>query len=107
MNKLERRALLGDKQAQEECTRRGIALQCPCCGEKVEAIMNGQYVYHVKASCLAGSRFISLSVWNDRPAPPIGRCKDCAERNNGDGDLCFHGSDDDFCSGFRPKEEEE
>jgi len=27
-----RRALLGDKEAQQECTDRGIVLQCPFCG---------------------------------------------------------------------------
>lgn len=31
MNDLERRALMGDKQAQEECTRQGIVLACPHC----------------------------------------------------------------------------
>lgn len=31
MTDLERRALLGDKQAQEECTRQGIVLPCPHC----------------------------------------------------------------------------
>lgn len=36
MNDLERRALLGDKQAQEECTRRGILLPCPFCGGEAE-----------------------------------------------------------------------
>lgn len=29
MTDIERRALLGDPQAQEECTRRGIVLPCP------------------------------------------------------------------------------
>lgn len=32
MTELERRALLGDRQAQEECTRLGIVLPCPFCG---------------------------------------------------------------------------
>lgn len=32
MTDLERRALMGDKQAQEECTAKGIVLPCPCCG---------------------------------------------------------------------------
>ena len=32
MTELERRALLGDREAQEECTRRGIVLPCPCGG---------------------------------------------------------------------------
>lgn len=31
MTDLERRALLGDRSAQEECTRRGIVLACPHC----------------------------------------------------------------------------
>ena len=34
MTELERRALLGDRQAQEECTRQGIVLPCPFCGGK-------------------------------------------------------------------------
>lgn len=43
MTNLERRALMGDRQAQEECTRRGIILACPFCGghseiHKAEAI---------------------------------------------------------------------
>ena len=32
MTILERRALLGDKEAQKECTKNGILLPCPCCG---------------------------------------------------------------------------
>lgn len=36
MTELERRALLGDKQAQEECTRQGILLPCPFCGGNSE-----------------------------------------------------------------------
>lgn len=27
-------ALLGDKAAQEECTRQGIVLACPCCANE-------------------------------------------------------------------------
>lgn len=34
MTELERKALLGDKEAQEECTEKGIVLPCPCCGGK-------------------------------------------------------------------------
>lgn len=36
MTDLERRALLGDRQAQEECTRHGIVLPCPFCGGDYE-----------------------------------------------------------------------
>lgn len=32
MTELERRALLGDPEAQEQCTRQGIVLACPFCG---------------------------------------------------------------------------
>ena len=32
MTDLERRALLGDKEAQKECTEKGIVLTCPVCG---------------------------------------------------------------------------
>lgn len=32
MTDLERRALMGDRQAQEECTEKGIMLPCPWCG---------------------------------------------------------------------------
>ena len=42
MTEIERRALLGDKQAQEECTAKGIVLPCPCCGG------NGKIVKHEK-----------------------------------------------------------
>lgn len=78
MTALERRALLGDEQAQEECTKRGIALPCPCCGRHTEAIMNNQAVYHVNRDCLLNSQLVSLRRWNTRPAPPIGRCRKCA-----------------------------
>ena len=33
MTELERRALLGDQEAQKECTEQGIVLPCPFCGE--------------------------------------------------------------------------
>lgn len=36
MTDLERRALLGDRQAQEGCTRRGILLPGPFCGGSSE-----------------------------------------------------------------------
>jgi len=112
MTELERRALLGDQEAQEECTQRGIALPCPCCGEKVEAIMNGQCVYHVRVSCIIDARLVSLRAWNRRPAPPIGRCGECSEY---DTDGCSDGCgwcqiwdigrfDDGFCDKFKPKE---
>ena len=87
-----RRALLGDKQAQEECTAKGIALPCPFCGGKatMQQDITGRESYHVACSnvkdmcnLIAGlpmwseSEEDALKVWNTRPAPPIGRCGEC------------------------------
>lgn len=136
MTDLERRALLGDRQAQEECTRRGIVLGCPHCrgnakvsfkdtrfigqnirGDKklvyrVQVICNkcrsrgkpifteplinpNPYItkwgncYHAESEvCVEETkRFLpyvleALAAWNTRPAPPIGRCGECAKSPN-------------------------
>ncbi|MDY5007611.1 Lar family restriction alleviation protein [Candidatus Allofournierella merdipullorum] len=130
MEDIERRALLGDKQAQEECTRQGIVLPCPFCGgpaalktQKVQYGLSGTIISCKKCMVQLYSpdqRAVSTSIgvrnrpiekhkeigigrWNTRPAPPIGRCGECAERNKGDSDICFYGSDNDFCSGFKPE----
>lgn len=41
MTELERRALLGDKDAQEECTEKGIMLPCPVCYKHAVAENDG------------------------------------------------------------------
>lgn len=124
MTDLERRALMGDRQAQEECTRNGIVLSCPFCGSEAERGINKRDsrkrfgIYHTIATiqckiCTAKVTMAGTSIetayknaerhWNTRAAPPIGRCGECAERYVGDSDICFSGSDEDFCSGFKPK----
>lgn len=111
---LERRALLGDQQAQEECTRHGIVLPCWRCGGSAEVRRlnsEGKPIYAVvckRSYCGAyGSTCPTLqkaiAYWNRRPAPPIGRCKDCKHQGTGDADICHSGIDDEFCSGFEPK----
>lgn len=115
-----RRALLGDQGAQKECTEKGIALPCPHCGsDKVnKKYACGDYWYsceHCKAdSGMHGDYRISLSEWNTRPAPPIGRCGKCETKKraivNANGFLICPVSgmeiiDNDFCSYFEPKEE--
>lgn len=48
---LERRALMGDRHAQEECTEKGIMLPCPFCGglsEIHEAEAIPEYATHKK-----------------------------------------------------------
>lgn len=125
MTELERRALLGDKQAQEECTRKGIVLLCPMCGKylrkrktidwlaKRTEPVNRTIVEHpCKTGChLDNWVFVEekeLDSWNTRPAPPIGRCAEC---KNWDGIRCsnvnFLSGPFDYCSYFEPKENEE
>lgn len=122
MTDLERRALLGDQQAQEECTRRGIVLPCPCC--KGKAKIRGEKYYMPKVSrnvictkCFTNSGWFeteikAISAWNTRPAPPIGRCMECAYKEkatvNAKGYLICPASgmeitDTDFCSYFKSK----
>ena len=97
MKNLERRALLGDRQAQEECTRRRIVLPCPWCkcNERDMLDMNvyhEQYFYSCEACGCNGPvvrddncdypEHDALAAWNTRPAPPIGRCGECKHSTN-------------------------
>lgn len=118
MTELERRALLGDKTAQEECTDKGIILPCPFCGGSAELIEKDR-LYSVACkdgTCIAsdihpeyGETMVAISDWNTRLASPLGRCIDCAN-------ICEVGDNlvtcdiferdmmpDDFCSQFEPK----
>ena len=105
MTDLERRALLGDAEAQRECTEKWIVLPCPFCGgpatakpQKVQYGLSGTIISCKK--CMAqlyspderavptpdGLRNmpienhvkIGIGRWNTRPAPPIGRFGECA-----------------------------
>lgn len=118
----ERRALLGDRQAQEECTRRGIMLPCWKCGGKAEVNelhTGGKPIYavackkHYCGAYGAGNASVpkAIEFWNTRPAPPIGRCKDCESWRGGPGDEYAPCQDcngvmkaDNFCKNFGPKE---
>lgn len=65
---LERRALLGDRQAQEECTRRGIVLACPFCGgnsEIHEAEAIAEYAKK-KGDVPSGARILRKIVYPSR-----------------------------------------
>ena len=77
-----RRALLGSREAQQECTRRGIVLPCPFCGSENTVISNWGLWRVWCQECLGKSddqlsQADAIRKWNTRPAPPIGRCKDC------------------------------
>lgn len=91
MTELERRALLGDREAQRECTEKGIVLPCPICGEaNVEygtcrcTDTTNSLDYIECESCgirIETEHYVNsisaLRKWNTRPAPPIGRCGTC------------------------------
>ncbi len=103
MTDLERRALLGDAEAQRECTEKGIVLACPCCRGKARVRYTGNgsgpfgYISNIYYRSNPG--FImcdkcglstskmnrvcrALAKWNTRPAPPIGRCGECKHSTN-------------------------
>lgn len=105
-----RRALTGDKKAQEECTAKGIVLPCPFCGNENNIISNWGMFRVWCPHCKAKSEDTlttrdALKSWNARPAPPIGRCGECKNWSEGD---CYRQEltkADDYCSYFEPREE--
>ena len=127
MTEIERRALLGDAEAQRECTEKGIVLGCPFCGNTNIRTSNWGMWRCWCPECRAKSDDClrerdAIRRWNTRPAPPIGRCGECKHSTNpaaltmiyGEpGTLtCHHGpcnrrnvNENDFCSYFEPKEE--
>ena len=122
MDSLVRKALLGDREAQRECTEKGIVLPCPFCGNENNIISNWGMFRVWCPHCKAKSEDTlttrdALKSWNTRPAPPIGRCGECKcwQRNGSDWGSCskWYTEDKvqafmletDFCSYFEPKEE--
>ena len=121
MTELEWRALLGDRKAQEECTRRGILLPCWKCGGEAEVNelhTGGKPIYaaackkHHCGAYGAGSASVpkAIEFWNTRPAPPIGRCMECEHLKDNDG-VCLYcevfnmttPGPEAFCCRFEPK----
>lgn len=115
-------ALMGDKQAQEECTEKGIVLPCPCCCASVDIVCVPAHEHKIlDLPAYQGGCFIEctgctyaisgenkkevLKAHNTRPAPPVGRCGECKNWNGGD---CYRQEltkSEDFCSYFEPREE--
>lgn len=114
-----RRALLGDPEAQKECTEKGIVLICPCCKSDAELITETanftgepERDFHTVRckSCflktgLYKTQRDALHKWNTRPAPPIGRCGECKYFNhffNAVGHCMIHSQEkDSFGDGYR------
>lgn len=122
-----RRALLGNTQAQEKCTEKGVVLPCPCCGGKAR-LENMGFPHHVYCEkCGLKSTSVkyekegekdAIKKWNTRPAPSIGRCGECEfytvlrhckvysqEPDQYDSGTYVEMLPDDFCSYFEPREE--
>lgn len=129
MTELERKALLGDKGAQKECTEKGILLPCPICNgvparHKIREDFlgvgyktNGFNVFCL--NCRTSTEYLksqneAYERWNTRQAPPIGRCGECDRWNpkspsnycNLDIGLIGALSPFDYCSYFEPRCEE-
>lgn len=118
-----RRALLGDREAQQECTEKGIVLPCWRCGgesETQELHTGGKPIYAVTCKkthcgaygCAHSTQQKAIEYWNTRPAPPVGRCKDClwylpiSKRCKYSlGGLWEEVNELSFCSYFEPREE--
>ena len=130
-----RRALMGDSELQKLCTEKGIVLPCPCCGGRAKkALLLGRFGIActecpvcIILSPYGDSYKENLKYWNTRPAPPVGRCGDCAfsrELTKDDQkdyrdviieykDVCMCAFlelpelrwEDDFCSYFKRKED--
>lgn len=110
------RALLGDREARDLCTDKGIAIPCPFCqGDKTARryVCGDGFVECL--TCHATSSMRSnpdeaLKDWNTRPAQPVGKCKDC-KYYTAMSHCMVHslGPDqydpEDFCSYFKLKEE--
>lgn len=111
MTELERRALMGDREAQEDCTRQGIVLPCPFCGgipvrktQKVEYGLSGTIIKCTQCHATIFSpdtiaksdglklvnkpvlNHIELGIakWNTRSAPPVQKCRECMAFCNND-----------------------
>lgn len=110
-------ALMGDKQAQEECTAKGIVLPCPFCGNENNIISNWGMFRVWCPHCKAKSEDTlttrdALKSWNTRPAPPVGRCEDCKWYVVKKPKCCGYCKliqttfgCEEFCSYFEPREE--
>ena len=115
-----RRALLGSREAQQECTEKGIVLPCWRCegeSEIQELHTGGKPIYAVTCKktycgaygCACSTQQKAIEYWNTRPAPPVGRCKDCkfytamshCQVHSLGPDQYYP---EDFCSYFEPKE---
>ena len=126
MDELIRRALMGSREADQACTDRGIVLPCPCCkGESYTETFFERKGWRTVVGCSECPVSLStitydteeiaqkkaLKDWNTRPAPPIGRCRDCFQYHSDGPGVGYCSLDDqgreetNFCNEFEPKED--
>lgn len=115
MTELERLAQLGNKEAQEECTRQGILIPCPFCGSRMKLLEGNSYFGSWMTMCNwcgaktseTGNKVLAIAVSNRRPAPPVGRCAGCENWYKGhcaSGPCATMETDPGFyCGNFSPK----
>lgn len=82
-----RLAMLGDHEAQIHCTEERVILSCPCCGGEAGSSFDiaaidpeRPYVcgcFDCDLSVYAKSEEEAIGIWNNRPTPMIGKCKEC------------------------------
>lgn len=102
----------------------GVVLNCWRCGGNAtvkELHTGGKPIYAVVCEnhfcgaygCAHSTTEKAISYWDTRPAPPVGRCGECANACDvGDNLVRCDIFDvdmmpDDFCSHFKPKQQEE
>lgn len=110
---LERRAMLGDKAAQAACTLQEVALRCQCGEEPIVLRPPENRFYRIacpKCRMNTGgcnTLTLALAIWNNRPEPTIGRCKDCwnwYKHHCANGPCATEPTDAEFfCGNFKPK----
>ena len=117
------RALLGDAEAQKECTAQGIALPCPFCSREIPKIRGYMGLTFYKCRTCGATVSFDLpkynkglantdAAWNTRAKPPVGECGTCQRKHlRGREWFCevrgiLHDLDD-FCSYYEPREAKE
>lgn len=125
-----RRALIGDREARDLCTNKGVAIPCPICGKEdcieildcytAEGLKSEGESFrkdffkcvcnYLKGGCgtstgVSKTKQEALYKWNTRPAPPVGRCGECKYFNhflNAVGHCMIHSQEkDSFGDGYR------
>lgn len=122
-----RLALLGNKQAQEKLANKFIPIPCAFCqsdGSNIKVQYDKGVAWTECQVCGACGPIVeaddeytgekaAIYAHNTRPAPPVGRCGECAlwkEEKECPGSFCctitgMERESNDFCSEFEPREE--